>query len=193
MSNFLIVGLGNPGREYRETRHNIGFMVVDHIAEVLNIKLGRLQHKALVGDGLYHNQKVILAKPVTYMNLSGQAVVSLVRYHRIEQANFIVIHDDLDLPFGTLRLRPGGGSAGQKGLASIIQLTGTQDFARLRCGIGRPPGQMDSADYVLGSFSSAEKLELTVVLDEAVKAALKFVEVGIDEAMNQFNGPVFKE
>jgi PTH1 family peptidyl-tRNA hydrolase len=127
------------------------------------------------------------------MNLSGQAVVGLIRFHRIEQPNLLVIHDDLDLPFGTLRLRPGGGSAGQKGLASIIELTGTQDFARLRCGIGRPPGQMDSADYVLGTFSSADKLELPVILDEAVKAALKFVEVGIDEAMNQFNGPVFKE
>ncbi len=136
---------------------------------------------------------MILAKPVTYMNLSGQAVTSLIRYHRIEQTDLLIVHDDVDLPFGTLRIRPGGGSAGQKGLASIIQLAGTQDFARLRCGVGRPPGQMDTADYVLEPFTSQEQSELSVVLGEAAKAAMTFIENGLDEAMNRYNGSIFKE
>jgi PTH1 family peptidyl-tRNA hydrolase len=193
MNSFLIAGLGNPGREYRDTRHNIGFMVADRLAAEMGIRVGRLQQKALVGNGLYIGNKVIIAKPVTFMNRSGQAVTSLIRYYGIEQSNFLVAHDDLDLPFGVLRLRPGGGSAGQKGLQSIIELAGTQEFSRLRCGIGRPPGQMDAADYVLQPFSSQDLSELPVVLDQAVKAIMTFIEFGIDEAMNQFNGPAIKE
>jgi len=193
MKSFLIAGLGNPGREYKDTRHNIGFMVADRLAAELGIKVSRLQQKALVGNGVYLGSKVIIAKPVTYMNLSGQAVTSLIRYYGIEQENFLVIHDDLDLPFGVLRLRPGGGSAGQKGMQSIIEQAGTQEFARLRCGIGRPPGQMDAAAYVLQIFSTQDQAELPVVLDQAVKAIMVFIEFGIDEAMNQFNGPTIKE
>ena len=193
MNSFLIAGLGNPGREYRDTRHNIGFMVADRLAAELGIRVGRLQQKALVGNGLYMGNKVIIAKPVTFMNRSGQAVTSLIRYYGIEQSNFLVAHDDLDLPFGVLRLRPGGGSAGQKGLQSIIELAGTQEFSRLRCGIGRPPGQMDSADYVLQPFTAQDQKELPVVLDQAVKTIMTFIEFGIDEAMNQFNGPAIKE
>ena len=193
MKNYLIAGLGNPGREYRDTRHNIGFMVVERLATEMGIRLGRLQQKALVGNGIYLGNKVIVAKPVTYMNLSGQAVISLIRYHKIEQENFLVVHDDLDLPFGSLRIRPGGGSAGQKGLQSIIERAGSQDFARLRCGIGRPPGQMDSADYVLQSFSSQEQEELPLVLEKAVKAIMTFIEFGLDPAMNDYNGPLVKE
>ncbi len=193
MNSFLIAGLGNPGREYRDTRHNIGFMVADRLAAELGIRIGRMQQKALVGNGIYMGNKVIIAKPVTYMNLSGQAVTSLIRYYGIEQDNFLVIHDDLDLPFGMLRLRPGGGSAGQKGMQSIIELAGTQEFARLRCGIGRPPGQMDAASYVLQPFSAQDQAELPVVLNQAVKAIMAFIEYGIDEAMNQFNGPTITE
>ncbi len=193
MKSFLIAGLGNPGREYKDTRHNIGFMVADRLAAELGIKVSRLQQKALVGNGVYLGSKVIIAKPVTYMNLSGQAVTSLIRYYGIEQENFLVIHDDLDLPFGVLRLRPGGGSAGQKGMQSIIEQAGTQEFARLRCGIGRPPGQMDAAAYVLQIFSTQDQAELPVVLDQAVKAIMVFIEFGIDEAMNQFNRPTIKE
>ena len=193
MKSYLIAGLGNPGREYKDTRHNIGFMVADRLAAELGIRVGRLQQKALVGNGVYLGSKVIIAKPVTYMNLSGQAVTSLLRYYGIEQENFLVVHDDLDLPFGVLRLRPGGGSAGQKGMQSIIEQAGTQEFARLRCGIGRPPGQMEAAAYVLQPFSTQDQAELPVVLDQAVKAIMVFIEFGIDEAMNQFNGPTIKE
>ena len=148
----MVVGLGNPGREYRETKHNIGFMAVDHLAAKYEIKLTRVQNKAITGSGTVGKMRVILVKPQTFMNLSGQAVSSLVRFYKIPHENLIVAHDDVDLPFGTIRMRPGGGSAGQKGIASIISLLGTQDFARLRMGIGRPPGRMDAAAYVLQPF-----------------------------------------
>jgi PTH1 family peptidyl-tRNA hydrolase len=146
---FMIVGLGNPGREYRETRHNIGFMVVDTFAAKHEIKLSKVQNKAIVGIGKIGETKVILVKPQTYMNLSGQAVSALVRFYKIPLGNLVVAHDDVDLPFGVIRMRPGGGSAGQKGINSIIERVGSQDFPRLRMGVGRPPGQMDAAAYVL--------------------------------------------
>ncbi len=145
----MIVGLGNPGREYRETRHNIGFMVVDTFAAKHEIKLSKVQNKAIVGIGKIGETKVILVKPQTYMNLSGQAVSALVRFYKIPLGNLVVAHDDVDLPFGVIRMRPGGGSAGQKGINSIIERVGSQDFPRLRMGVGRPPGQMDAAAYVL--------------------------------------------
>lgn len=187
-SIFVIVGLGNPGREYRFTRHNAGFMVIDFLCESLGIKLSRMQSKALAGSGVLEGRKIILAKPQTFMNLSGQSVSGLVRFYKIPLSNLLIIHDDLDLPLGTLRLRPGGGSAGQKGLASTIQQLGTQNFPRMRVGIGRPPGQMVAADYVLQDFSSADRQTLSLVLDRAEQAARIFVTDGLEKAMNQFNG-----
>jgi PTH1 family peptidyl-tRNA hydrolase len=183
----LIVGLGNPGREYRETRHNIGFLVVDHFAEKQAIKLTRIQNKAIVGSGIVAGVKVILAKPQTYMNLSGQAVSALTRFYRVPLQHLIVAHDDVDLPFGALRMRPGGGSAGQKGVASIIKQMNTQEFPRLRMGIGRPPGRMNAAAYVLQSFSSAEKEMLSGLLDRAVEALETYLESDLEAAMNRFN------
>ncbi|HVP20392.1 MAG TPA: aminoacyl-tRNA hydrolase [Anaerolineaceae bacterium] len=192
-TSFLIVGLGNPGREYRETRHNVGFMVVDLVGLDFGIQLSRLQSRALVGSGTWKGRKVILAKPQTYMNLSGQAVSSLVRFYKIPFEDLLVVHDDVDLAVGTLRIRPGGGSAGQKGLASIIQQLGTEEFPRLRVGIGHPQGQRDVADYVLDSFFSSEKDLVLEVLDRAVEAAKDFILYGINHAMNQFNGSLEKE
>ena len=192
-TSFLIVGLGNPGREYRETRHNVGFMVVDLVGLDFGIQLSRLQSRALVGSGTWKGRKVILAKPQTYMNLSGQAVSSLVRFYKIPFEDLLVVHDDLDLAVGTLRIRPGGGSAGQKGLASIIQQLGTEEFPRLRVGIGHPQGQRDVADYVLDSFFSSEKDLVLEVLDRAVEAVKDFILYGINHAMNQFNGSLEKE
>jgi PTH1 family peptidyl-tRNA hydrolase len=190
---FLIVGLGNPGREYRTTRHNVGFMVIDRLSQTLAARLSRLQSRALVGAAVWEEQKIVLAKPQTFMNLSGQAVSSLVRFYHLPLEQLLVIHDDIDLPFGTLRMRPGGGAAGQKGLISIIEQLGTQEFPRLRIGVGRPPGQRSAADYVLGDFSSADQEILTQVLNQAVDAARTFVKFGLSQAMNQFNGPVLKE
>jgi len=189
---FLLVGLGNPGREYRETRHNAGFMVIDRLSEQLGFGLSRVQSKALIGQGKLGEARVILAKPQTYMNLSGQAVASLLRFYKLPHSRLLVIHDDIDLPFGTIRMRPGGGSGGQKGLASIIQQLGTQEFPRLRVGVGRPSGRMDPADHVLQTFSPAERELLPGVLKTAVEASLSFVKDGLSQAMNQFNGELFR-
>ncbi len=185
---FLIIGLGNPGREYRGTRHNIGFMVIDHLCKEMGSSMMRVQSKSLVAVGSLEGQRTILAKPQTYMNLSGQAVGGLVRFYKVPLEQIIVAHDDLDLPLGTLRLRPGGGSAGQKGMGSIIQQLGTQNFSRLRLGIGRPPGQMEPAAYVLQPFHREEMELVSQVLDRAVSAVRTFVREGLNAAMNQFNG-----
>lgn len=185
---YLIVGLGNPGREYHESRHNIGFMVVDCLCSRMDIPINRLQSKALTGTGKWAGRKIILAKPQTYMNLSGQAAAQLLRFYKVPVENLLVIHDDLDLPLGTLRMRPYGGAGGQKGLASIIESLGTQQFARLRVGIGRPPGRMSPADYVLQSFSKADQETLPIILQRAADAAQAFVTEGLQQAMNRFNG-----
>jgi len=190
---FLIIGLGNPGREYRDTRHNIGFMVIDKLCAALGVSINKVQSKALMAVGKLDGNKIILAKPQTFMNLSGQAVSGLMRFYKVPVEHLIVAHDDLDLPLGTLRLRPGGGSAGQKGIASTIQQLGTQNFARLRLGIGRPPGQMDPSAYVLQRFVSAEQEMLTMVLDHAVGAVSTFVRDGLDAAMNQYNGSLLEK
>ncbi len=185
---YLIVGLGNPGREYRENRHNIGFMLIDRLAVRLGARMTRMQSKALLGSANHEGAKIILAKPQTFMNLSGQAVQSLVRFYKLPLENIMLVHDDLDIPFGTLRLRPGGGPGGQKGIKSTIQHLGTQDFPRLRLGIGRPPGRMDPAAYVLQDFRKGDEQILSETLDRAADAALLFISEGLDEAMNQFNG-----
>jgi PTH1 family peptidyl-tRNA hydrolase len=186
-SPFLIVGLGNPGRNYRLTRHNIGFMVVDRIAGQLKCPLTKVQGKALVSTSRIGEQKIILAKPQAFMNLSGIAVSSLVRFYKIDLEHLLVIHDDVDVPFGQIRLRPGGGSAGQKGVESIIERLATKAFPRLRMGIGQPPGRMDSADYVLLPFGKDEGEELDNFLDRAAEAVRSFVNEGLDTAMNRFN------
>jgi len=162
-------------------------MVVDEFASHHGIKLTRVQNKAITGSGLVEDQKVILVKPQTFMNLSGRSVSALMRYYKVNREDLIVSHDDVDLPFGVIRMRPGGGSAGQKGVASIIELLGTQEFPRLRMGIGRPPGYKDAADYVLQSFSPQEKDELKNFLNKAVEALDCFIGNGLETAMNRFN------
>jgi PTH1 family peptidyl-tRNA hydrolase len=184
---FLIAGLGNPGREYRETRHNVGFMVVDRLSARLGVRFTRLESHALVTKGAYQDRRVILVKPQTFMNLSGTSVGSLARYYKVPPENLLVTYDDVDLPFGALRLRPAGGSAGQKGMKSIIERLGTEAFPRLRVGIGRPPGRMDAAAYVLQPFARDETAELPLLLDRAVESILVFMTAGIEKAMNQFN------
>jgi peptidyl-tRNA hydrolase, PTH1 family len=187
---FLIIGLGNPGREYRLTRHNIGFMVLDQLAGRLGESFTRLESRALVTKASYQYHRIILAKPQTYMNLSGQSVNALIRFYKVPRENLLVIYDDVDLPFGILRLRPFGGAAGQKGMLSIIERVGTNEFARMRIGIGRPPGKMDSAAYVLREFTPHEREFLASVLDRAVDAVLLFITDGLEKAMNAYNGPL---
>lgn len=185
---YLIVGLGNPGREYKETRHNIGFMLVDRLAVRLNARSMKVQAKAIVTDARYEGQKLILAKPQTFMNLSGQSIQGLVRFYKLPLDHVLVAHDDIDLPFCVIRMRPGGGAGGQKGIKSTIDQLGTNEFARLRLGIDRPPGRMDAAAYVLQDFTQKEMLAVSETLDRAADAALTWVMEGINAAMNKFNG-----
>ncbi len=186
-SPILIAGLGNPGRKYRRNRHNIGFMVLDALAEYLGKNFTKMQMNALVTKANYQAQRLILAKPQTYMNNSGQAIKSLAHFYKIPLEKVLVVYDDVDLPFDTIRLRPQGGSAGQKGMKSTIEQLNTQNFPRLRVGIGRPPGRMQVADYVLQNFSDAEVEILNFVLNDAVQAILTFITEGIEQAMTQHN------
>ena len=187
---FLIIGLGNPGTEYRQNRHNIGFMVIDQLAQVLSIPLQRVKFKAITGTGKFEARRVILAKPQTYMNASGESVGPLSRYFKVPLNQLMVVHDDLDIPFGSLRIRPMGGTSGQKGMKSIVEKLGSQDFPRMRIGIGRPPGRMDPADYVLQNFKNDELTTRDEVLDTAAAAIKLFILEGLDKAMNTFNGEI---
>lgn len=189
----LIVGLGNPGPKYRHNRHNVGFMVVDTFADRVNIPIRRVEFRALVGKGDYANQRIISAKPQTFMNNSGEAVGALLRFYKVPIDRLLVVHDDLDLPFGTLRLRPAGGAGGQRGMRSIINSLGTQDFSRLRVGISRPPGRMDPSDYVLHDFDTPQTELLPEVLSRAADAIEMLIKKGIEQAMTEFNGLVFEE
>ena len=192
VETFLVIGLGNPGRVYCETRHNVGFMLLDRLAVKLNVRFTRLQSRALVGNATYAERKIILAKPQTFMNLSGQSVQGLVHFYKLPLSNLLIAHDDLDLSPGTIRIRPDGGSAGQKGMTSILERLGTDDFPRLRLGIGRPPGQMEAPDYVLQEFSNADLAIISETLDRAMEAVLTFVTEGLDAAMNKYNGGIEK-
>jgi PTH1 family peptidyl-tRNA hydrolase len=184
---YLIVGLGNPGREYANNRHNVGFWLVDRLAAQLNTTFSRLQERALVTSATYKNQRLILAKPQTFMNQSGQSVAPLWRYYRLPIDNLLVIYDDLDIPQGVIRLRARGSSGGHHGMRSIIERLGRSDFPRLRIGIGRPPGRMDPAAYVLQDFSTEELEQMEPALARALEAVLTFITQGIEVAMTRFN------
>jgi peptidyl-tRNA hydrolase, PTH1 family len=186
---YMIVGLGNPGRRYHHNRHNIGFMALDSLAEKYGIDLKRVQSRAIVGSGRIAERAVILAKPQTFMNLSGESVGTLMNYYRILPRCLLVVYDELDLPFGTIRLREKGGAGGHNGMRSIIQRAGT-DFPRLRLGIGRPPGRMDPAAYVLQDFDPAEIPIVDEMLVTARAAIESFITQGINLTMSRFNGPI---
>ena len=181
------MGLGNPGREYAGNRHNVGFQIADRVVAAQQLSFSKVQHQAMIALGRLRDHRVVIAKPQTYMNDSGRAVSALLNFYKIPRDRLIVIFDDLDLPFGTLRLRSDGGAGGHNGMRSIIGQLGTNQFARLRVGIGRPPGRMDPAAFVLQDFNRDEVLELPGVLDRAVKAVETFVVDNITTAMNQFN------
>ena len=189
-TTYLLIGLGNPGREYRDNRHNVGFMLIDRLIVRLNARGMKVQSKAIVTTATYEDRKLILAKPQTYMNLSGQSAQGLLNFYKIPVENMLIAHDDLDIPFGTIRIRPGGGPGGQKGMASTIERLGTKELPRLRIGIGRPPGRMDPAAYVLQDFSRDEMKTLSEIVDRAAEAALTFVVEGLNKAMNKYNGSV---
>jgi PTH1 family peptidyl-tRNA hydrolase len=185
---FLIAGLGNPGRNFENNRHNVGFMLLNRIAARLGENFSRVESKALVVKSSYLGERVILVKPQSYMNNSGAPIGSLVRFYQVSIDNMLVAYDDVDLPLGTIRLRPSGGSAGQKGMQSIIERLGTEEIPRLRIGTGRPPGRMEAADYVLQDFPPSEMDLLAETLERGVEAVLTFMQHGLDHAMNAYNG-----
>lgn len=183
----LIAGLGNPTKEYENTRHNIGFMAVDGLAAAYSISVMTLKHKALIGKGMIEGEKVILAKPVTYMNLSGEAVREIADYYKIPAEDIIVIYDDISLDVGFMRIRKKGSAGGHNGIKSIIAHLGTEDFPRIKVGIGeKRPGQ-ELADYVLGRFPKDEREMLEKVLDDVKRAVALMVRDDIGEAMNLYN------
>jgi PTH1 family peptidyl-tRNA hydrolase len=186
----LVVGLGNPGPEYADHRHNIGFQVVEALARSHGLTFSRRKEiKAHVAEGRPDGRAVLLAKPQTYMNLSGRSVGRLQRTYGIPPAQILIVYDDLDLPLGRLRMRPEGGSGGHKGMRSIIDVLGTQAFPRLRVGVDRPPGRMDPAEYVLRPFGEEEQELLDEVLERAVAAIECWLVDGIVAAMDKFNRP----
>lgn len=182
----LIVGLGNPGPQYEKTRHNVGFMVADALAGRIGGAFS--SHKKSNSDVVQArlgSRSVIIAKPRTFMNLSGQPVAALARFFSIEPANIVVVHDELDIDFGALRLKLGGGEGGHNGLRSISQHLSTKDYLRVRVGVGRPPGRMDPASFVLKPFSAAERKDLGVVVEEAADAAELLLSAGLEAAQNR--------
>ena len=183
----LIVGLGNPGKEYLFSRHNMGFMVVDRLADDLGIRVTRSQFDALTGDGSISGRRIMLAKPQTYMNLSGRAVSGLLNFYKLEIDSLIVVHDDLDLPFETVRIKKGGGHGGNKGVMSIINQLGSPDFVRVRMGIGKPARKEMTDDHVLGRFSPEEVKVLPDILVRAADAVEAVLKAGLAAAMNEFN------
>ena len=186
---FIIAGLGNPDEKYQGTRHNVGFDVVDRLAEKYQIAVDTKKHRALIGKGVIEGQKVLLAKPQTYMNLSGESIRSLVEYYKIDpEEELLVIYDDISLEPGMLRLRTKGSAGGHNGMKSIIKHLGGDTFPRIRVGIGgeKHPGQ-DLADYVLGHFKDDEKELLSDALDKAEKAAELFAQDEFSEAMNKYS------
>ena len=183
----LIIGLGNPDRRYRQTRHNIGWEVIDRVARRLGVAVDQEEGWAIAGGGTIGRQRVLLAKSQTYVNLSGTAVADLRRRHRLKLSDLLVIVDDLDLPLGRLRLRPGGSHGGHNGVRSIIDALGSDAFPRLRVGIGRPPEGMDPADFVLTPFTKEERATVDEALDRAAEAVETVVREGLPAAMNRFN------
>lgn len=184
----LIIGLGNPGKQYLQTRHNMGFLVVDRLAEAFSIGITLKGFDAVYGKGKINDVAVLLVEPQTFMNRSGFSVARLFEYFKItDYADVIVVHDDLDLPFGTLRLKAGGGHGGHKGLLSTIEHLGTPDFFRVRMGIGRPTGRMSAEEYVLNRFSAEEKQHLPKLVSGAVTALVDILSVGMQAAMNRHN------
>ena len=188
--NWLIVGLGNPGREYEKSRHNCGFRAVDVLAEKLGCKIDKLKYQGLYCQTNYGGKKLFLLKPQTFMNLSGRSVLQLSAYFNIPPQRIIVLFDDISLEPGRLRIRPNGSAGGHNGIKSIIQEVGSQEFPRVKIGVGaKPHPDYDLADWVLSNFTANDEKALAVSLKNAADAALAIIDRGVPEAANRFNGP----
>ena len=186
MANKIIVGLGNPGPKYQWTRHNAGFMVLDRLSAISGIPVTRKKYSGLFGEGSWNNTQLFLLKPQTFMNLSGQSVLTAMRFHNLSVKDLVVIHDDLDVPFGQVRLKDGGGSAGHNGLRSMVSELGDGSFARVRVGIGRP-AHGDVVNYVLSDFTKVEFSLLPTVLDNILDLLSTYINEGLSKAMSLYN------
>jgi PTH1 family peptidyl-tRNA hydrolase len=188
---WLVVGLGNPGKEYAGHRHNVGFRVVELLASRVGAKFGRSKRAhAEVAEGRlgFGGPKLVLVKPLTYMNLSGSAVASLAQFFKVPLERVLAVHDELDVPFGEVRVKRGGGEGGHNGLRSMSKSLGSKDYARVRFGIGRPPGRQDPADFVLSDFGSVERKELYFLVDRAADVTEAVVLEGVEWAQNKYHG-----
>ena len=188
---WLVVGLGNPGREYAGNRHNVGFMVADLLAARVGAKFGRSKRAhADVAEGRlgFGGPKLVLVKPLTFMNLSGAPVVQLAQFFKVPVANVVAVHDELDVPYGQVRVKRGGGEGGHNGLRSMSKSLASKEYARVRFGIGRPPGRQDPADYVLSDFGPAERKELEFLVDRAADVVEAVVVEGVEWAQNKYHG-----
>ncbi|MBO4901768.1 MAG: aminoacyl-tRNA hydrolase [Lachnospiraceae bacterium] len=185
---YIIVGLGNPKTEYRNTRHNVGFDVIDVLADKNRIPMDMKKHRAVCGKGMIEGEKVVLAQPQTFMNLSGLSVVELVHYYKIDPQNeLIIVYDDVDLPPGQIRIRTQGSAGGHNGMKSVIGGLNTQDFIRVRMGVGEKPKAYDLADYVLGHFTKEEREVMDDAIIRATEAVHMILKDGVQAAMNQYN------
>lgn len=187
---YIIVGLGNPGKEYEGTRHNIGFSVIDELADTYNIRVDKTECKGITGRGVIEGNKVLLVKPQTYMNNSGECVRAVLDYYKEDVDNLLIIYDDICLDVGKLRLRPKGSAGGHNGIKSIISHVGTQEFCRIRFGVGDKPREYDLVDWVLGHFPKEQYADIRVGLERAVRAVGVILNKGIEEGMNEFNANV---
>lgn len=185
---FLVIGLGNPGTKYEHTRHNVGFLTIDLLSMKYGIKVAKLKHKALLGEGIIEGQRVVLAKPQTFMNLSGESIREIVEWYKVPMSNVIVVYDDIDLALGKIRVRPGGSSGTHNGMKSIIYQLQEDTFPRVRIGIGKPPENWDLADYVLSRFGEEERPTIIESIKKAAEAVSAIISLGTETAMNKFNG-----
>lgn len=184
---FLIIGLGNPGTKYENTRHNVGFDTVDYLSYKYGIKLSKIGFKAVYGEGLLDGSRVILVKPQTFMNLSGESIRDIVAWYKVPLERIIVIYDDIDLDMGKIRVRPKGSSGSHNGMKSVIYQLQEDDFPRVRIGIGRPPEKWDLADFVLSKFSPADREIINQSVERAASAAVMIIKNGTEKAMSSFN------
>lgn len=184
---YLIIGLGNPEEDYGNTRHNMGFNTINELANKYNIKVNKSKFQGLTGSGEIEGQKVILVKPQTYMNLSGNCVQEYVNFYKIEKEKLIIIYDDMDIETGKIKIRKKGNSGGHNGMKSIIQMIGTNEFPRIRIGIGRPEHNGDEINYVIGKIPEEEIPKLKEGIEKSKEAVIEILKNGIDSAMNKFN------
>ncbi len=183
----VIVGLGNPGGKYSLTRHNVGFDVIDLVGKKLDIKVNKVKFKALIGEGTWGGQRIVLVKPSTYMNLSGESIRPLMDFYKLDPRDLMIVLDDIDIEFGTLRIKKKGSAGTHNGLKSIISHIGTDQFPRLKIGIGQKPPSYDLADFVLSKFSKSERIIIDEAIANAADAIDEFIIRGIDSAMNKYN------